>query len=48
LPLVPPASPQDADMEKDIVDTAVADGRFTTLAAALQATALEPFSKSVP
>ena len=29
-----------ADEEKDIVDTAVADGRFTTLAAALQAAGL--------
>jgi transforming growth factor-beta-induced protein len=33
--LLPPT--EDAMMEKDIVDTAIADGRFTTLAAALTA-----------
>jgi transforming growth factor-beta-induced protein len=36
--LLPPA--EEAMMEKDIVDTAVADGRFTTLAAALTAAEL--------
>jgi len=36
----PTAVPTEAPMAKDIVDTAVADGRFTTLAAALQAAGL--------
>lgn len=36
--LLPPA--EEAMMEKDIVDTAIADGRFTTLAAALTAAEL--------
>jgi transforming growth factor-beta-induced protein len=36
----PTVVPTEAPMAKDIVDTAVADGRFTTLAAALQAAGL--------
>jgi transforming growth factor-beta-induced protein len=36
----PTAVPTEAPLAKDIVDTAVADGRFTTLAAALQAAGL--------
>jgi transforming growth factor-beta-induced protein len=35
-----PVAEEEAMMEKDIVDTAVADGRFTTLAAALTAAGL--------
>ena len=35
--LLPPADEMAAEAKKDIVDTAVADGRFTTLATALQA-----------
>ncbi len=36
----PTAAPTEAPMAKDIVDTAVADGRFTTLVAAVQAAGL--------
>ncbi len=35
--ILPPSGEEEAMMAKDIVDTAVADGRFTTLAAALEA-----------
>jgi transforming growth factor-beta-induced protein len=38
--LLPPADEAAMDEKMDIVDTAVADGRFTTLAAALQAAGL--------
>jgi transforming growth factor-beta-induced protein len=38
--LLPPADEMAAEAKKDIVDTAVADGRFTTLVAAVQAAGL--------
>ena len=39
-PAATPVPPTEAPMPKDIVDTAVADGRFTTLVAAVQAAGL--------
>ena len=39
-PTATPVPPTEAPMPKDIVDTAVADGRFTTLVAAVQAAGL--------
>jgi uncharacterized surface protein with fasciclin (FAS1) repeats len=38
--ILPPSGQEEAMMAKDIVDTAVADGRFTTLATALEAAGL--------